>query len=121
MVCSVPGDMHLRFYLLAQRRELADEESGARSVQFRAVMADSEANARNRAAESSTSRIHWAFEGGHSLKLTDVKQETIDIEYHHWAVCENELHARHLYVQWARYVTTFGCVIGAATNLIKSR
>ncbi|OWZ21882.1 hypothetical protein PHMEG_0003511 [Phytophthora megakarya] len=121
MVCNIPGDIHLRYFQLAQRQETVDEESGHRSVEFRAVMADSEANARNRAAEGPMSNVHWSFEGGHSLKLTYVDQGTIDIEYHHWAVIDSELHARHLYIQWAQYVTTFGYDIGTETKLIRCR
>ncbi|OWZ00397.1 hypothetical protein PHMEG_00028414, partial [Phytophthora megakarya] len=106
MVCSIPGDNHLRFFQLARRQVMLDEASGNRAVQFSVVAADSKANTRNRAAEESASNIEWIHEGGHSIKFTEVDQGTVDIEYNHWAICESELHAQHLYIRWAHYVTT---------------
>ncbi|KAJ8554762.1 hypothetical protein ON010_g9721 [Phytophthora cinnamomi] len=104
MVCNIPGERHTRFFQLTTR-QVAVDTALKRSVRFIVVAADSPANSRSRAAAKDPS-VRWVVEGGHSIKFTEVDKSTIEIEYDHWAICEGELHARHLYVNWAHYVTT---------------
>eukprot|EP00644_Phytophthora_capsici_P008983 jgi/Phyca11/5552/fgenesh1_pm.PHYCAscaffold_6_\ len=61
MVCNVPGTVHTRYFQLA-RRQLNVEANGKRSLTLSLVIADSEDNKRNRAAEEH-SQLKWIEEG----------------------------------------------------------
>ncbi|OWY95786.1 hypothetical protein PHMEG_00034125 [Phytophthora megakarya] len=106
MVCNIPGKIHKRFFQLTKRQVTVDEVSGKRSIYFVATAADSKSNTQCRDAEELHREVQWILEGGHSIMFTEVNPKTVDIVYDHWAVCESELHGRHLFIRWAHYVTS---------------
>ncbi|RLN54944.1 hypothetical protein BBJ29_007541 [Phytophthora kernoviae] len=55
-----------------------------------------------RADEQPQQDVEWASEGGSYLEITEVNETTIDVSYDHWAGCQDELHAHHLFIQWAQ-------------------
>ncbi|KAK1943021.1 hypothetical protein P3T76_005658 [Phytophthora citrophthora] len=87
------------------RRVPMIDESGKRSILFSAVASDSKANARGREAEDPDGNIVWIGEGGHSITFTEANDGAVAIVYDHWAACEDELHAQHLYIRCAHNVT----------------
>ncbi|OWZ23702.1 hypothetical protein PHMEG_0001387 [Phytophthora megakarya] len=104
MVFNIPGKTHTRFFHVHQRQVTVNEASGQRAVVFTAMAADSKANARCRDAEELQHNVRWIREGGHTVKFTEVNHNTIEIVCEHWAVCESELQARHLYIRWAHAI-----------------
>ncbi|RLN89322.1 hypothetical protein BBJ28_00016357 [Nothophytophthora sp. Chile5] len=101
LVRNIPGKMHLR-YINVARRLPGKETDGKRTFTYALVIADTEANARSRAAEPSQQGVQWVNEGGNYVKFTEVDETTIDIVTDHWASCLSEQHAQHLFIHWAQ-------------------
>ncbi|OWY95783.1 hypothetical protein PHMEG_00034129 [Phytophthora megakarya] len=102
LVRNIPGPLNFRYVHLA-RRLFRKQANGEPTITYATVIADSEANTRNRAAEEPQPNVHWLQEGGTYIKLAQVDDTTIDVTYDHWSSCSDELHARHLFIQWAEY------------------
>ncbi|KAL4158942.1 hypothetical protein PRNP1_004716 [Phytophthora ramorum] len=102
LVRSVQGEVNLRYVCLVQR-SCWTERDGKRVITYGMVIADSEANKRNRSVETDTGEVEWIPEGGAHLTLTEVDDKTIDVVYDHWGGCQGTLHAQYLFVQWAHY------------------
>ncbi|ETO75152.1 hypothetical protein F444_09205 [Phytophthora nicotianae P1976] len=103
LVCNIPGPVHTRYFQFA-RRQLKVEANGKRSFTCSLVLADSKENASSRAAEEPQPDVKWINEGGARMKFTEVDDTTIDVHCDTWASCEDELHARHLFIRWAQFV-----------------
>ncbi|KAF4040286.1 hypothetical protein GN244_ATG07479 [Phytophthora infestans] len=58
---------------------------------------------RIRAAEEPQPGVKWIDEGGARMKFLEVDDNTIDVNCDTWASCEDELHARHLFIRWAQF------------------
>jgi hypothetical protein len=101
LACNIPGDVNLRYIALAQyaRGKSAD---GKRQDKYIATIADSEANARNRAAEGPMENVQWVLEGGTYMTVTEIDEATIDVVFDHWAGCLSEGHGRELYIDWIK-------------------
>ncbi|RLN91251.1 hypothetical protein BBJ28_00002685 [Nothophytophthora sp. Chile5] len=84
LVRNIPGQMHLRYINMA-RRLLGKQADGKRTATYALVIADTEANARSRAAEPPQQGVQWVKQGGNYVKFTEVDETTIDIVTDHWA------------------------------------
>ncbi|KUF88002.1 hypothetical protein AM587_10003760 [Phytophthora nicotianae] len=102
LVCNIPGPVNTRYFQFA-RRQLQVEGNGKRSFTSSLVLADSKENVRNRAAEEPHPDVKWVNEGGARIKFTEVDDATIDVHCDTWASCEDELHARNLFIYWAQF------------------
>ncbi|KAL4106517.1 hypothetical protein PRIC1_004568 [Phytophthora ramorum] len=102
LVRSVQGEVNLRYVCLVQRSCWTERE-GKRVITYGMVIADSEANKRNRSVETNDGEVEWIPEGGAHLTLTEVNDKTTDVVYDHWGGCQGTLHAQYLFVQWAHY------------------
>ncbi|KAG6612417.1 uncharacterized protein IUM83_10622 [Phytophthora cinnamomi] len=104
LVTNIHGRVNLRYICLAHRhRWRTPGVDGKRTVTYTMVIADSEANKRSRTAEANEDEVEWVTEGGTQLTITEVDDGTIDVAYDHWGVCQGNLHAQYLFVQWAHY------------------
>ncbi|ETK82945.1 hypothetical protein F441_11995 [Phytophthora nicotianae CJ01A1] len=103
MVCNVPGPKHYRFLFLLRRLSWK-RRNGKRVSHYMMVIADTKANALNRAAVESQDAVNWVLEGGTFLTFTEVDDKSVDVSYDHWTSCEDERHAQLLFIQWAQFL-----------------
>ncbi|KAE8967936.1 hypothetical protein PF010_g28581 [Phytophthora fragariae] len=73
MVCNLPGEVSLRYLVLARHRRQTRSD-GKREDTYTMTIGDSQANTRNRDVEGSSDDIQWVLEGGigsRSLRWTN--------------------------------------------------
>ncbi|KAG7398816.1 hypothetical protein PHYBOEH_010448 [Phytophthora boehmeriae] len=97
LVYNIPGVKHFRYIQLA-RRLYQTRQDGRRSTAYVMVIADP-----NQAGAQTQLDVEWATEGGSYMEITEVDDSTIDVSYDHWAGCQDELHAQHLFIRWTQF------------------
>ncbi|ETO75210.1 hypothetical protein F444_09172 [Phytophthora nicotianae P1976] len=102
MVGNIPGEVHLRYIVLA-RHTREQRPDGKRVDKYIMAIADSEVNFRNRQAEGEQENVKWVLEGGLYMTITEVNENTIDVVFDQWSECLNEMHGRELYIDWIRF------------------
>ncbi|ETM46290.1 hypothetical protein L914_08809 [Phytophthora nicotianae] len=102
MVGNIPGEVHLRYIVLA-RHTREQRPDGRRVDKYILTVADSAANLRNRQAEGEQENVKWVLQGGTYMTITEVDESTIDVVFDQWAECLNEVHGRELYIDWIRF------------------
>ncbi|KAE8975584.1 hypothetical protein PR003_g26408 [Phytophthora rubi] len=118
LVHNVRSDFNLR-YLCVVHRSRWTERDGKRAVTYAMVIADSEANKRSRLAEMNDDEVKWVEEGGAHLTFIEAEDNTIDVVYEHWGSCEDALHARYLFVQWANYALRWEQMVLSSKLLVE--
>lgn len=103
MMFSIPGPVHTRYFLLAQRREEV-EFNGKRSFTLILTISDSWRNAKSRAAEESQPYVQWIREGSAWAKFSEVDQTMIDVTCDICAQFDSELHAQQVFTRWIEFV-----------------
>ncbi|KAH7485269.1 uncharacterized protein KRP23_4323 [Phytophthora ramorum] len=102
IVHDIPGPLRYRYICLV-RRLPGTSRFGERTITYAMVLADSKGDARNHASYQRHHDIEWVKEGGGYVRFTEINANTIDVRYDHWASCQDELHAQHLFVRWAQF------------------
>ncbi|KAE9173596.1 hypothetical protein PF004_g26924 [Phytophthora fragariae] len=118
LVHNVRSDFNLR-YLCVVYRSRWTERDGKRAVTYAMVIADSEANKRSRLAEANDDEVKWVEEGGAHLTFIEAEDNSIDVVYEHWGSCEDTLHARYLFVQWANYALRWEQMVLSSKLLVE--
>ncbi|KAE9068062.1 hypothetical protein PF005_g27723 [Phytophthora fragariae] len=118
LVHNVRSDFNLR-YLCVVHRSRWTERDGKRAVTYAMVIADSEANKRSRLAEANDDEVKWVEEGGAHLTFIEAEDNSIDVVYEHWGSCEDTLHARYLFVQWANYALRWEQMVLSSKLLVE--
>ncbi|GMF39816.1 unnamed protein product [Phytophthora fragariaefolia] len=112
---NIPCEVNLRYLVLAQHtREVGSD--GKRIDKYMMTVADSDANARNRASDPDQMVI-WILEGGVCTTITEVDESTVDVVFNQWAGCLSETHGRELYIDWIRFPVRLEQTVSAAKLL----
>ncbi|KAH7485265.1 uncharacterized protein KRP23_4319 [Phytophthora ramorum] len=102
MVTNIPGEVNLRYIALARHTRGRSPE-GRRVDKYVITIGDSAMNTLNREAEGAQEDVEWILEGGTYITITEVDDETIDVEFDQWAGCLSKMHGRELYIDWVRF------------------
>ncbi|RLN91253.1 hypothetical protein BBJ28_00002687 [Nothophytophthora sp. Chile5] len=116
-VRSFHGRVNHRYMSLV-RRSRWEQRDGKRVLTYAMVIADSKASARRRDAESSQDDVHWIYEGGNYMTLTEVDETTTDVACDHWAGCRSEQHAQNLFIRFAQVVLLWEQVVAPERLLL---
>ncbi|OWZ16200.1 hypothetical protein PHMEG_00010044 [Phytophthora megakarya] len=118
MVVNVPGPIHWRYFQFG-RRESKRQADGRRSLTFWNILVDSDKNALSRVAEEPQPDVKWVNEGGAFMNFVEVDSNTVDVECEAWARCEDDLHARQLFITWVQFACRWSQGI-MSSNLIEA-